>query len=739
MAPDRVLHDLAERVHVGVVVLRVQPDRRVRRAHQRPRHLRVEPALDPRVELVGVEGEEVRALAPGHVDDLDVLALADLVGERGGLVDAEVEPRLGERRRQLHLLARPRHRALQLDHERRRRPVAVDHAPAGRGDDHVGLGAGGELLARAGRPAGPEEPDRAGVLGGEPAVGQDRRRRVGRRPEREPVVAQHGQLGELAAVGVDDRQPVVGPDVDAGRPARPDPPRLERQVDGLEAGREQHGQRAVAGSLAASFSACASSCSASSLLAGGVELLDLVLDHAAVVALVPVVERVEAEQHGLADELAQDLVGRAHHPAGLGVADVALELHVALVAGAAAGVQHLVDVVGDVLRRLELDLPGPVQEVRARRLAGLERAGVVVGDLVEGLGDGEDEQPAGVRVHHGLADVVLDRRVVGHAHADVHVALARRVAGGDVDRAERDPVPDRRGADQEPRVDRLVVRGRAVALGADDLLAGDLDVLDLDRAGLVAAQAERVPQRRLGLDVVAVDDEDGEVVVAGEVGARGLDDVEVGEAAGGGPGRLLVDLVAAVRLLGLGRERVPEVRAGLGVRVGEGPELAAVERPDVLLDQLGRRAQHQRLHRRHVHDVTHRGGRAPVPGDRLAHHRERHVVLAQPAVLLGHREREEPVLAHQLQVAPRVEQLVVGALRVRAHLLLTQADEGLAQLLLAVREDPVGVPVIAQTPEGLGAPHLLRHRRHLSVVDELVQTRAPRSTAARLACPHMVD
>ena len=153
VAPDRVLHDLAERVHVGVVVLRVQADRRVRGPHQRPRHLRVQAALDPRVQLVGVEGEEVRALAPGHVDDLDVLALADLVGERRGLVDAEVEPRLGERRRQLDLLARPRHRAVQLDHERGGRPVAVDHAPAGRGDDHVGLGAGDELLARAGRPA----------------------------------------------------------------------------------------------------------------------------------------------------------------------------------------------------------------------------------------------------------------------------------------------------------------------------------------------------------------------------------------------------------------------------------------------------------------------------------------------------------------------------------------------------------------------------------------------------------
>ena len=98
-------------------------------------------------------------------------------------------------------------------------------------------------------------------------------------------------------------------------------------------------------------------------LALRVELLHLVLDGPPVVGLVPVVEGLEAEQNRLADELAQHLVGRPHHPAGLAVAQVALELHVALVAGAAAGVQHLVDHVGDVLGRFELDLPGPVQEV----------------------------------------------------------------------------------------------------------------------------------------------------------------------------------------------------------------------------------------------------------------------------------------------------------------------------------------------------------------------------------------
>ena len=45
----------------------------------------------------------------------------------------------------------------------------------------------------------------------------------------------------------------------------------------------------------------------------------------------------------------------------------------------------------------------------------------------------------------------------------------------------------------------LVVRRGAVADRADELLAGDLDVRDLERPRLVAAQSERVPERRLRL------------------------------------------------------------------------------------------------------------------------------------------------------------------------------------------------------------------------------------------------
>ena len=121
-------------------------------------------------------------------------------------------------------------------------------------------------------------------------------------------------------------------------------------------------------------------------------------------------------------------------------------------------------------------------------------------------------------------------------------------------------------------------------------------------------------------------------------------------------------------------------------------------------------AEHDRVHGADVHHVAHRGGGAAVSGDRLADHRVGDVVLAQAAVLLGHREAQEPVLAEELEVAAREHQLVVEALGVRAELLLAELDQGGAELLLPIGVDPVRIPVVAQAPEGLRTPHLLGHR-----------------------------
>ena len=134
---DRVAHHLDQRLHVGVEELRGEAGAGIGEAEQRARRRGVEAALEAALQLAGVEGEEVRALPPGDVDDLDELALGDLVGHRGGAVDpplgAHVGERLGQRRRR----RRGDHRPPDGDGDLRRRVLGVHrHRPAGGMDHH---------------------------------------------------------------------------------------------------------------------------------------------------------------------------------------------------------------------------------------------------------------------------------------------------------------------------------------------------------------------------------------------------------------------------------------------------------------------------------------------------------------------------------------------------------------------------------------------------------------------------
>ena len=243
VAADGVAHDLDQRVLVDVVELPVQAGHRVRVAHDRARGGGVEPALEAALELAGVEGEEVRALAALHVEHLDVLALAHLVGERGGAVDAEVQPRLGQRRRQLDLGERPRRRAPHLDDQVRGRRVSVDDPARRRADHQRGLALGQERLRGAGRRVGPEQPQAASVRR-RAELGQERvgRGRLGvvRDAERArvlaPVGGQHRQLRRLAAVRVAHRHAVVAVQAHHGRAAGADPVQLPGRIGRLEPG-----------------------------------------------------------------------------------------------------------------------------------------------------------------------------------------------------------------------------------------------------------------------------------------------------------------------------------------------------------------------------------------------------------------------------------------------------------------------------------------------------------------------
>ena len=60
------------------------------------------------------------------------------------------------------------------------------------------------------------------------------------------------------------------------------------------------------------------------------------------------------------------------------------------------------------------------------------------------------------------------------------------------------------------------------------------------------------------------------------------------------------------------------------------------------------------------------------------------MTLAETTPFFGHTECKETVLPEKLQVTAREQQLVVGPLRVGAHLLLAELDQRLAKTLLAV-------------------------------------------------------
>ena len=290
VAADRVAHHLHQRVHVDVVELAVDPRCGHRRAHQRARGHAVQAALEPLLQLVLVEGEEVRALLALHVDDLDELALAHLVGQRRRPVHAEVEPRLGQRRRQLQLGRGTRACPLELDHERRGRRVAVHEAPAGSCHHQQRVALAFERLRRARGAARTEQAQRPGVVRAQPprvqhaqeaVVGaalhhapQHAGRGVRGHAQRTGIVApvrgEHRQLGGLAAVGVDHGHAVAREQLHHRRGARPHPPRLERGVrraqPRYERWRNRRHYALAAGSRDSSLSACSESCLASSRL-----------------------------------------------------------------------------------------------------------------------------------------------------------------------------------------------------------------------------------------------------------------------------------------------------------------------------------------------------------------------------------------------------------------------------------------------------------------------------------------
>src|SRR6185295_14570001 len=81
------------------------------------------------------------------------------------------------------------------------------------------------------------------------------------------------------------------------------------------------------------------------------------------------------------------------------------------------------------------------------------------------------------------------------------------------------------------------------------------------------------------------------------------------------------------------------------------------------------------------------------------------VVAALAAVLLGHRQAEEPELAHARE-DPVLEGLLLPLLRVRGELLHDERVDRLAEALVLVGEDEVRAPrAVVGLEDGLGGAH----------------------------------
>ena len=147
---DRVADDLDERVLVDVVELPLQAGLRIGLAHERAGRRRVEAALDaPTRACARWNARKSEHCLPSTSITWMNSPARTSYASAVAAVDPDVEPRLGERGRELLLLVAPRRRAADLDEELGRRRRAVDDPPCRRRDDdrHGPLGA--ERLRRA--------------------------------------------------------------------------------------------------------------------------------------------------------------------------------------------------------------------------------------------------------------------------------------------------------------------------------------------------------------------------------------------------------------------------------------------------------------------------------------------------------------------------------------------------------------------------------------------------------------
>ena len=324
------------------------------------------------------------------------------------------------------------------------------------------------------------------------------------------------------------------------------------------------------------------------------------------------------------------------------------------------------------------------------------------------LAEAEEEHSRGLGIHQAGSVDIVRGRIICDALTEVGVAAPGCIALGDVQGPHGNPAVERAVHDHPHRVDGLVVGRGAVARRTDHTVLGQHHV-EIDRTGTGSPHAHDIPQTRVGLHFVLVDEEDGEVgIVSVKARACRLGRHPAGLAAGGGERGTLLDMPAAVDPLNAGDLRIPEVatrfRIGVGGRTDHDVGVDAGK--EFLYGPIVTGPEQKRRETGHVHHEDHPGRWTAVTGDGLSDHREARVILATSTPLLGHDAAEQPQLGQSLHALPGVSARLVAPGRVGTKDIVAHLDELALELLLLIGEEPLGVEFVIQTIVGLSAPEL---------------------------------
>ena len=274
-----------------------------------------------------------------------------------------------------------------------------------------------------------------------------------------------------------------------------------------------------------------------------------------------------------------------------------------------------------------------------------------------------------------MALQLVDRLAEGDALLGVVV--------GEVGRALRDP-DGLRGRAQARALERPQGDRQPLALLADQVRRRDAHVVEHRRAGRRALDAELVLElaHREAL-AIGLDDEGAHAPVLA-VGHR-EHDVEVGDAGVRDPVLGAVD-DPLVAVADGGRAHRGGVGAGLGLAQREGgrPLAGRAPRQQAVLELVG--AEERDRQRAELLDHEDERARGARLGDLLDRDLEHDRAGARAAVLLVEGQGEDVLLGEELAHVPRVLAGGVDLGRARAHLVIDDLPDRVAEVLVLLRE-----------------------------------------------------